>query len=78
MTELDNLGFIMLRHVNNEQTNNYWSHCYDCIRKFYPESKILIIDDNSNYNFITEKELYKTKIIQSEYQKAKYYHIIII
>ena len=69
MTELDNLGFIMLRHVNNEQTNNYWSHCYDCIRKFYPESKILIIDDNSNYNFITEKELYKTKIIQSEYPK---------
>jgi hypothetical protein len=66
MTEF---GFIMLRHVNNSLTNSYWIHSYNCIRKYYPENKILIIDDNSNYNFITDEKLYKTTIINSEYPK---------
>lgn len=57
----------MLRHVNDEQTNKYWIHCYDCIRTFHPESHILIIDDNSNYDFITVCPLYKTTIINSEF-----------
>ena len=61
------LGFIILRHVNNEKTNLYWNHSYDCVRKYYPENQIIIIDDNSNYEFITERELYKTTIIKSEY-----------
>ena len=61
------LGFIILRHVNNELTNKYWIHCIHCIRKYYPENNILVIDDNSNYNFITEEKLYKTVIINSEY-----------
>ena len=64
MTEL---GFIILRHVNNETTNYYWIICYDRIRKFYPEQHILIIDDNSNYEYIIEQNLYKTTIINSEY-----------
>jgi len=62
-------GFIILRHVNNELTNEYWIHCYKCIRKYYIENSILIIDDNSNYNFITNENLYKTTIINSEYHK---------
>ena len=41
------IGFIILRHVINETTNKYWNHCYDCIRKYYPEDRILIIDDNN-------------------------------
>ena len=65
MTEL---GFIILRHVNNELTNKYWIVCYDNIRKYYPENFIIIIDDNSNYSFITDKKLYKTNIINSEYK----------
>lgn len=64
---METSGFIILRHVNSELTNNYWMHCYDCIREYYPENEIVIIDDNSNYDFITEKELYKTTIINSEY-----------
>jgi hypothetical protein len=60
-------GFIMLRHVNNENTNKYWIHCYNCIRKYYPENMIIIIDDNSNYDYITNIDLYKTNIIKSEY-----------
>jgi hypothetical protein len=66
---MTSIGFIILRHVNNYQTNKYWIYCYDCIRKFYPENDIVIIDDNSNQEFITEKELYNTKIIYSEYHK---------
>tara|TARA_Y100000389_G_scaffold73260_1_gene69924 strand:- start:64 stop:768 length:705 start_codon:yes stop_codon:yes gene_type:complete len=62
-------GFIILRHVNNEETNKYWIHCYNCIRKFYPDNKILIIDDNSTNKFITNENLYNTVIIQSEYPK---------
>jgi hypothetical protein len=61
------IGFILLRHVNSPQTNIYWQECYDGIRKFYPENDILIIDDNSNYEYITNKDLYKVKIIKSEY-----------
>ena len=63
------IGFIILRHVNNALTNKYWIHCYDCIRQHYKENNILIIDDNSNYKFITDKQLYKTTIIKSEYHK---------
>lgn len=62
-------GFIILRHVNNETSNTYWIHCYECIRKYYPEHPILIIDDNSNYSYITGFTLYKTTIINSEYPK---------
>jgi len=62
-------GFIILRHVNNELTNKYWIKCVNSIRQYYPENNILIIDDNSNYKYITEETLYKTTIINSEYPK---------
>ena len=64
---MDSYGFIITRHVNSEKTNKYWNKCVRCIRKFYPLRKIIIIDDNSNYQYITEKQLYKTQIINSEY-----------
>lgn len=62
-------GFIVLRHVNNELTNQFWIKCIYSIRLYYPETKILIIDDNSDYNFInTEHEkLYNLTVIKSEY-----------
>ena len=66
----ESIGFIILRHVNTLETDQYWKHCYKCIRKFYPENYILIIDDNSNQEFISNDEtLYNTKIINSEYPK---------
>ena len=77
---MDSLGFIVLRHVNNNKTNKYWIHSYNCIRKFYPENIILIIDDNSNYNYVTTKNLYNTIIIRSEYpgrgEVLPYYYYI--
>jgi hypothetical protein len=66
------IGFIILRHVNNDLTSKYYLKCYECIRKFFPDNEIVIIDDNSNYDFINQVEdnnLYKTKIINSEYKK---------
>lgn len=64
------LGFIILRYVNSEETNQYWQHCYDCIRNFYFENDIIIIDDNSDSTFLTkDKKLYKTEIIQSEFPR---------
>jgi hypothetical protein len=64
---MSSIGFIILRHVKNNLTNKYWIHCYECIRKHYPENVILIIDDNSNYQHITSQILYNTTIIQSEF-----------
>ena len=77
-TTLSNeIGFIILRHVNNAKTNEYWKECYRCIRKFYITNKILIIDDNSDKKYLTQYnqgddsnvELTNTTIIESEYPK---------
>ena len=61
------VGFIMLRHVDSEITDNYWKKCYDCIRSHHPENRIVIIDDNSNFEFLTHKKLYKTITIHGDY-----------
>jgi hypothetical protein len=63
-------GFIIARHVNSETTNLYWNHCIQCIRRFYsPEKyKIVVIDDNSNVEFLKEEYEYKNvEYIQSEF-----------
>jgi hypothetical protein len=46
-------GFIIIRHVSSEITNQYWKECYQSIRKFYNEP-ILIVDDSSNRQFLVE------------------------
>ena len=61
-------GFFILRHVNSEETNKYWIESYSCIRTLYPDNMIIIIDDNSNYSFITEIPLVNTHIIESEFK----------
>jgi hypothetical protein len=65
----DNFGFIIVRHVNSEKTNNYWIESYKSIRKFY-HNKIIIIDDNSNYEYIKFDDnlnIFNCEFIQSEY-----------
>jgi len=63
-----NYGFIITRHVNSEKTNKYWNQCVKLIRIFYPFRKIVIIDDNSNPNFVNADFKYSNlTIIQSEY-----------
>jgi hypothetical protein len=67
----NNIGFIILRHVNNYITSKYYLAAYNSIRKYYPENKIVIIDDNSNYSFIDNNEennLYNTLVVRSEFK----------
>nr|QFG74453.1 MAG: hypothetical protein [Megaviridae environmental sample] len=63
------IGFIILRNVTEAKYNRLWTKCYKSIRKFYPENKIVIIDDNSNYDIMEKLELYNTIIINSSYKK---------
>jgi hypothetical protein len=65
---MDSFGFIMTRHVNSELTNNYWNHSVKLIRTFYPDKKIVIIDDNSNQSLVkAEFDYPNVEIIQSEF-----------
>ena len=65
---MSNYGFIITRHVNSEQTNLYWNQCIKLIRTFYPFKQIIIIDDNSNAEFVKpDFEYTNLTIIQSEY-----------
>jgi hypothetical protein len=68
-TETDDFGFIITRHVNSHQTNEYWNRSIKLLNYLYPSKKIILIDDNSNYEFVKQKSQdYKNlEIIQSEY-----------
>jgi hypothetical protein len=67
---MDSFGFIITRHVNSELTNKYWNHNVKLLRTLYPEKKIVIIDDNSNYQFVKAEFDYKNvEIVNSEYPK---------
>lgn len=66
---MNDYGFIMTRHVNSDITNKYWNQSIRCIRYFYPTAKIVIIDDNSNYDFVKSYHEYDNiEIVQSEYK----------
>jgi hypothetical protein len=63
-----NFGFIITRHVNSDKTNRYWNRNVKLLRTFYPNKLIVVIDDNSNPNFLKPFHDYKNLIIvQSEY-----------
>ena len=65
---MSSYGFIITRHVNSEKTNKYWNHSVRSIRRFYPFRKIVIIDDNSNQDFVKADYEYKNiQIVKSEY-----------
>jgi hypothetical protein len=66
---MNSYGFIITRHVNSVETNKYWNHCIKCIRRFYPFKKIIVIDDNSDANFLKAEFNYRNvKVIQSEFK----------
>jgi hypothetical protein len=69
------VGFIITRHVNNESANKIWVSCISQIRKSYPTRQIVIIDDNSNYEFVkvptdNPNILDNCIVINSEYKGA--------
>jgi hypothetical protein len=65
----DEYGFIIIRHVNSSLANEYWKECYTCVRRHYPNNKIIIIDDNSDNSYLNSENfiLSNTQIINSEY-----------
>ena len=78
---MNNFGFIITRHVNSENTNKYWNHSIKLLRIFYPTKKIVIIDDNSDSNFLkADFEYSNVEIIQSEFsgrgELLPYYYFI--
>jgi hypothetical protein len=65
---MNNFGFIITRHVNSETTNKYWNHSVQLLRRLYPLKKIVIIDDNSNQEFVKSEFDYKNiEIVKSEF-----------
>jgi len=77
----DTYGFIITRHVNSEMTNKYWNQSVILIQTLYPSKKIVIIDDNSNQEFIKPFYDYPNiTIIQSEFpgrgELLPYYYLL--
>ena len=60
---MNSYGFIITRHINSETTNKYWNQSVKLLRTLYPERKIVIIDDNSNENYVKGDFDYKNVII---------------
>jgi len=78
---MDSFGFIITRHVNSEETNRYWNHSVNLLRKFYPKKKIIIIDDNSDAKFVkADLDYSNVEIIHSEFpgrgELLPYYYFI--
>ena len=66
---MEDFGFIITRHVNSEKTNEYWNLAIKLLNYFYPNKKIIIIDDNSNLLFVKQLHNFKNiEIIFSEFQ----------
>ena len=78
--QMHEIAFIMLRHVNSIQSNLLWKTNIEHIRKYY-DYPIIIIDDNSDLNFIDEKEesYQNVRVIYAEFHKRgeilPYYYI---
>jgi hypothetical protein len=78
---MNSYGFIIIRHVNSEKTNMYWNHSVKLLRTYYPNRKIIIIDDNSTQEFVKAEFDYKNiEIVQSEFtgrgEILPYYYFI--
>ena len=78
---MSSFGFIITRHVNSSLTNKYWNNSVKLLRTFYPNNKIVIIDDNSNQHFVNAEHDYdNVEIIQSEFhgrgELLPYYYYI--
>ena len=78
---MNQFGFILTRHVNSESTNRYWNHSVKLIRTLYPRAKIVIIDDNSNQEFVKADFNYKNvEFVKSEFpgrgELLPYYYYI--
>ena len=63
------MGFILTRHVQSAQTNQYWLECVRKIRQFYPHQLIVIIDDHSDPQHVSAETFPNCIVIKSEFAK---------
>jgi hypothetical protein len=66
------LGFVFNRNAVSTDTANYWIECYTCIRKFWPEAPVMIVDSFSDPNYVKEIPLTNCTIVRSEFDGAGY------
>lgn len=60
-------GFFILRHVSKRVEDQYWKEAYRCVRLYYPDAPIVIIDDNSTPGLVDEKfETTNTTVVRSD------------
>lgn len=71
MEQRPELGIILLRHVSSDEVNEYWNHSLKSIREYFgPDIPVVIIDDNSNPEYVKEKtSMENTTVISSEYHQ---------
>jgi len=69
----EDVGCIVTRCVRKASQNTLYKECYEAIRRFHPELKIIFIDDNSNKDILEEYPMINVEIIQSEYPAAGEY-----
>lgn len=66
---MTDFGFVIVRYVNSVEANEYWKSCYLAIRKLYPLKKILIVDDCSDPQYLTEFETSLCDIVKGEFPR---------
>jgi len=71
--EQEELGFMVTRCVRKPQHNILYKECYEAIRRYHPDLKIIFIDDNSDKDILEEHPMTNVEIIQSEYPAAGEY-----
>lgn len=80
--EINNkFGFIILRHVNSEESSKFWYESVKNIRKYY-RNKIYIIDDNSDHKYLNNNvKMNNIEVIESKFKKRgeilPYYYLYV-
>jgi hypothetical protein len=69
-SKIKNTVFVILCHIRDSKDDMLWRRCYLSIRQFYPNTPIVIIDDNSKIGFLDDIKLHNTIIIKSKYPGA--------
>lgn len=69
MNDESNFGFYILRTVLTMEQNEYWIHCYNCIRFYHPTSPIIIINNQCIPNLVSSLPIEDENIsvIEPEY-----------
>ena len=70
---IKSLGFVIVRHMCDERSSQYWYKSCQYIRKFYPDAPIVIVDDDSERQYVDtslEETIPDLTMIQSEFPRC--------